>query len=107
MFWGGGFHLNAAVLQARHLSKDGFKPKSYLIMCDSGTGATHGCFLDGLAPSKTCPHVFLVLPLLQLLSGHQTQTAILLRRWRMYFTRLISSFFKRKTDSQTFENWGT
>lgn len=61
-------------------------------MCDGSAAATHCCFLDGLAPSKTCPHVFLVLPLLQLLSGHKTQAAVPLRRLRIFYTLLISSF---------------
>lgn len=84
-------------------------------MCDSSAGVTHCCFLDGLAPSKTCPHVVLVLPLLQLLSGHKTQADVPLRRLCIFYMLLISSFKigtckkkeTKKTDSHTFENWGT
>lgn len=70
--------MNAVFLLVPHLFEDSLKPKSDLIMCDSSAGVTHCCFLDGLAPSKTRPHGFLVLPLLLLLSGHKTQTAVLL-----------------------------
>lgn len=75
----------------------------------SSLRVTYCCFLYGLTPSKTSPHIFLMLPLLLLLSV-QKHSSNAIYIFTHILLLLISSFkieLCGKVDNATFKSCGT